>query len=97
MLQDETKDRILKQLESMTFEEARRKILYCNLGYEPNSESHEFCISWLETKESERRDGREEETLKIARNALSDARLATRIAISAIILSIIMAIFTVIN
>ncbi len=50
---------------------------------------------WLLLKESERAartDAREEESLSISRKALSNSRLATRIAISAIVLSIIMAI-----
>jgi len=58
-LRDETKTRILKQLESMPFEEARTKILLGELGYNFNSASHSFCLNWILHKESQIRDERE--------------------------------------
>ena len=59
---------------------------------------------WVRMKEAERasasasrKEAREEETLSIARKALSNSRFATRIAISAIVLSITMAIQKIIE
>ena len=56
--------------------------------------------AWLYLHESavkDRAEERSEESLSISRKALSTSRLATRIAISAIILSIIMAIQKIIE
>lgn len=55
----------------------------------------ESARAWLAAKETDRAvrsDGRAEESLSIARKALDNSRLATRIAILAIVLSIVMAI-----
>lgn len=51
----------------------------------PGSTSHNIVLSWLASKDTDRAV----ETLSISRKALSNSRLATRIAISAIVLSII--------
>jgi hypothetical protein len=93
----QNENRIIAILESMPFEEARKKILHRELGDQFGSENHNFCLSWLFEKESVRKDEREEETLSISRKALDNSRLATRIAISAIILSIIMATYEIIK
>jgi hypothetical protein len=56
--------------------------------------------AWLlseEAKGVERADDRSEESLSISRKALDNSRLATRIAISAIVLSIIMATYEIIK
>jgi hypothetical protein len=90
-------DALIKRLENMPFEEARDKILKRQMGNTLDSPNHQLCLSWLTGKESELRDKREEETLSIARKALDNSRLATRIAISAIVLSIIMAIGQIIE
>ena len=97
MLKNKTKNRILKQLESTSFKESRRKIMHCDLGYEPNSQSHKFCLSWLESKESELKDEREAESLSISRSALVTSRSASRRALIAITLSTIMAIYEIIK
>jgi len=69
IIREETKNRIIKQLESMPFEEARRRILHGELGYDFGSPSHEFCLAWLEEKEYLLRGAREEEILTIAKEA----------------------------
>jgi hypothetical protein len=87
---------IINQIDSMSIEEARDAIangLYGNF----DSPNQNLALSRLVIKESSARDAREEESLSISRKALSTSRLATRIAISAIILSIIMAIKVIIN
>ncbi len=58
------------------------------------------AVAWLSLHESsvkDRAEERSEESLSISRKALSNSRLATRIAISAIVLSIIMAIQKIIE
>lgn len=59
----------------------------------PGSTSYEIVLSWLASKDTERAA----ESLAISRKALSNSRLATRIAISAIALSIAMAIQKIIE
>ena len=59
----------------------------------PGSTSYEIVLSWLASKDTERAT----ESLAISRKALSNSRLATRIAISAIVLSIAMAIQRIIE
>ena len=59
----------------------------------PGSTSHEIVLSWLASRDTERAT----ESLSISRKALSNSRLATRIAISAIVLSIAMAIQKIIE
>ncbi len=54
----------------------------------PGSTSHDIVLSWLATKDTERSS----ESLAISRKALSNSQLATRIAVCAIALSIVMAI-----
>ena len=54
----------------------------------PGSKSYDIVLAWLAIKEAARAD----ESLSISRKALSNSQLATRIAISAIVLSAIMAI-----
>ena len=66
MLRNKTKNRIIKQLESIPFEEIRSKILHCDLGFDEGSLSQIFCLSWLKKKESELRDKRSSLTLRIA-------------------------------
>lgn len=65
-LQNKTKIRITKQLESMSFEEARTKILQGDLDFDEGSLSQNFCLSWLRDKESSKRDERDNLTLRIA-------------------------------
>ncbi|GAG26849.1 unnamed protein product, partial [marine sediment metagenome] len=93
-LRNKTKERIIKLLESMPFEEARSKILHVDLGFDENSLSQNFCLSWLKHKESSRRDKRESLTLRIA-------IWASIIAIVAIIVAnkdeLFRIIFTIIN
>jgi hypothetical protein len=65
-----------------------------HVGQKPHAEA------WLSLHESsvkDRAEAREEESLSISRKALSNSERATRIAISAIVLSIIMAIYEIIK
>ena len=59
----------------------------------PGTKSHEIVLSWLASKDAERAA----ESLSISRKALRNSERATRIAISAIILSISMAILAIIQ
>jgi|GEM_PF-1792329 len=86
---------LLARLDSMPFDEARTKILTRKLGNSFDSPNHQICLSWLQCKESELRDLREEESLSISRKALRISKSAKWIATSAIVLSIIMAIYEV--
>ena len=92
-LRHKTKKRIIKLLESMPFEEARSKILHEILGFDEESLSQNFCLSWLRDKESSSRDKREALTLRIAIWASILAIIASIIAkeeqISEILFSII--------
>lgn len=72
-------------------EPAVRKMIECN---EFEILDSECAKKWLRLKESERTirsDERAEESLSISRKALSNSRMATRIAVLAIVLSIAMA------
>lgn len=86
-LREETKERIIKQLESMSFEEARNKILLGELGYDLNSLSHNFCLNWLLHKESQIRDDRERAFLSKASSQIRWARLAAILATIAAIIA----------
>lgn len=85
MVREKTKNRIIKQLEAYPFEEDRKNILHCNLGYDHNSPGHNFCLSWLEAREAELRDAREEAFLLKA----AQVRWAKWAAIIAMIAAII--------
>ena len=100
-LREETKERIIKQLESMPFEEARNKVLLGKLGYDFESASHNFCLSWLLNKESQiraeeskERDAREASTLDIAKSAKKLTSRQLRYAIYATIIALIATIIT---
>ncbi len=95
MLHDATKKAYIEKLESMPFEEARRKIRHGELGSEIGSPNHAFFLSWLDNKEAELHEKHQEKSLSISRKALFTAQKATRIAIIAIIFSIIMVILEI--
>jgi hypothetical protein len=66
----------------------------------PGSDMRADVESWLRSKDLEasaRKEAREDESLSISRKALANSERATRIAISAIVLSISMAIFSIIK
>ena len=65
-LRNKTKRRIIKLLESIPFEEAMTKITQAALGFDKESLSQNFCLSWLSDKESSNRDKREFLTIRIA-------------------------------
>lgn len=95
--------KLFSRLEAMG-EDAVRNGLLQGIPPADGSEHRSAVEGWVKMKEAERssaastrKEAREEETLSIARKALSNSRLATRIAISAIALSIIMAIQKVIE
>ena len=96
MLREETKNRIIKQLESMPFEETRNKILLGELGFDFGSCSHNFCLSWLLNKESQIRDeeskirdAREASTLAIAKSAKKLTKRQLQYAIYVTIIALI--------
>ena len=89
MLRDKTKERILKMLKSMPFEEARTRILHGNLGFDEGSLSQKFCLSWLADKEAQLRDAREDSTLSIAKSAKKLTKRQLRYAIYATIIALI--------
>jgi uncharacterized membrane protein len=89
------KNDLKKQLESMPFEEARKKVLQNEL-YDPETPGQIYCLSWLESMETDLRDAREKETLSIAKeanliasDALSTARKNERWALYAVIIAIV--------
>lgn len=73
---------IKKQLESMPFEEARRKIKFGEL-HAIGSPAHDFALSWLEGVEAELRDSREAKMLRLTRRTVIIATAAIIIAIIA--------------
>lgn len=87
---------IINKIDGMSIKEARDAIANGQFG-DFDSPNQSLALSRLNSRESLARDAREEESLSISRKALSNSRLATRIAISAIILSVIMAIGTIIS
>jgi hypothetical protein len=93
---NDTNKKSLACIDNMTLEQARRELAWGTFG-EPVSSTHSFALQWVLIKEAEERDKREVESLSISRKALENSRLATRIAISAIILSIIMAAYEIIK
>jgi len=78
---------LIARLESMSFHEAREKILTYQLGFEAG-ESHDICLSWLSCKEAEIRDAREINTQSWARHAAYAAYAAAIIAAISIIITI---------
>jgi hypothetical protein len=96
-----SKDSLLDQLEKFGKEQDVRTRLAQGHYH---SELIPIVMEWLRRKEearssaaAARSEAREEESLSISRKALDNSRLATRIAISAIILSISMAIYEIIK
>lgn len=73
--------------------EVRRALAKGEYGGPGEKKGHDLVLSWLATKDTERA----EESLSISRKALRNSERATRIAIIAIILSIIMAILKLIE
>lgn len=95
--------KLFGRLEAMG-EDAVRQQVALGLAGTPGSEHNSAVLSWLKNKEDERsaavvsrKEAREEESLSISRQALANSRLATRIAISAIGLSILMALQKIIE
>jgi|SRR3546814_822352 len=79
---------MIERLEAMSLDEARRMIATGGFG-DIGSPNHSFCMSWLQAKDVELQHARESEALAISRDALSNSKLATRIAIAALILTLI--------
>ena len=97
------KSTLFAELETLGEPAVRNMLAMGNAG--AVGTDHRLAVeSWLESKVRERaeasasrRDAREEESLSISRKALRNSERATRIAISAIILSISMAIVAIIQ
>ena len=86
----------IEQLESLEPDEVRRKLSAGEFG-DVDSPSRNRVEAWLKLKVESLSEAREEESLSISRKALRNSERATRIAISAIILSISMAILAIIQ
>ena len=71
--------KIQDQLEKMPFIEARKAIRSGAL-HTIGSPNYEIALSWLEGKEAELRDARENETLALSEEANSEAKKANSIA-----------------
>ena len=97
---DDARKYIVKTLNSMTPESARAAIANGTITVGPiDSPNYKFAFSLIEAKEAKERAAFDSESLTISRKALeisekafSIARCANKIAISAIILSIAIAI-----
>ena len=81
---------MIERLESMSLDEARRAIATGQFG-DIGSPNHAFCSSWLAALDASLQHARETEALTISREALTNSKLATRIAIIALVLSVIVA------
>jgi hypothetical protein len=92
---DNAQKDMIEKLNSMPLEEARDAIATGKIyAGEIGSDTHKLALSLLASRETTLRDAHDSESLIISRKALeisekarSDARLANKIAISAIILS----------
>ncbi len=74
--------------------EASVKAGFLNGDYKPPA--YETVKEWLSSKESERAEARDEESLSNSREALRIARLANVIAITAIVIAIIAIMFPIV-
>jgi len=79
---------MIERLESMPLEEARRAIATGAFG-DIGSPNHDICKSWLQARDTALQHSRDSEVLGLSRDALHNSKLATRIAIIALILSVI--------
>jgi len=79
---------MIEGLEAMPLEEARGAIATGKFG-EVGSPNHTICMSWFQAQDMALQHSRESEALRISRDALGSSKLATRIAIWALIFSII--------
>jgi len=77
-------EEMIDRLEAMPLDQARHAIAMGAFGA-IGSLNHAFCSSWLAAKEASLKDEREQETLRIARRA-------NRLAIAAVVLSVVTAI-----
>ncbi len=80
---------LIKDLEQRG--EASVKAGFLNGEYKPPA--YEIVKVWLSSKESERAEARDEESLSNSREALRISRLANNIAIIAIVIAIVIAWF----
>ncbi|HEY3154114.1 MAG TPA: hypothetical protein VGK65_20815 [Candidatus Binatia bacterium] len=91
----EWEDKLVKELERLGEEEVRKGYISGRFG-SPGSTKALVTERWLAELDSKRRSAREEETLAIARDALSNSRRANIIAIIAMIFSAAVAIIAAI-
>jgi len=84
----------LKDLEDQGEDSVRAGLLTGVFG-PPDGVRYSHAKAWLETIDAARRDARDAETLSISRKALSNSRWANIIAISAMTLSITIAIIQI--
>lgn len=79
---------MLARLEAMPLDKARTAIYTRELGADFDSPMHNFCVSWLTSKDAAAKIAREVETLSNSRKALMTSRVATVIAVIALLASI---------
>lgn len=87
----------LAKLEALSLNEARAAVARGDFGQPPDSPNYLFASGVVAAREAAERDARDEDSLSISRKALRNSDRATNIAISAIVLSIVMAIQKVIE
>lgn len=100
----ETEECIIVRLEALGEDAVRVELAKGNMGDVPTHPYRRVVEDWLRSQSSireaasaDRAEAREEENLSISRKALANSERATRIAISAIVLSISMAILEIIK
>jgi hypothetical protein len=81
---------MVKKLEKMSVPEAKRALANKGFG-DIGSQNYYFCLAWIEARESEEKEGRDQETLRFARHAAYAAYIAAIIAIISVIITIIIA------
>lgn len=86
---------LIETLEAMPLDQARKAIASGQFGA-IDSPNHSVASAWLAAREATVRDAREDETLSVARKALSNSRWANIISIVAVVISTLTAVGIVI-
>jgi len=87
--------KIIYSLESRGEEAVRTALIRGEFG--PSGLHHSMVKEWLAAKDASRAETKDKETLSIARIALRNSKWANIIAITAMILSVIMAIIQILK
>jgi hypothetical protein len=81
---------MIERLQAMSLDNARTAVATAQFG-SIGSPDHEFCVAWLAAQDARLGNARNEEQLGLSRRAVLASERATRIAILALILSLIAA------